>query len=96
MEEEGPVIVNYPAYEPALHGNTGNGSRLQWGELHGYEIIHKTLKDAYDEIMKWRKNFFKIPYGAPGKALVVELTKLLTLYNNKSDWERLLFELNQG
>ena len=79
----------YPAYNAAPRGNSGHGRNLKWGNLTGFDEINTNLNLAYNEIVKWRKNSFKIPSGAAGKSLVEEAGKLLFLYNNKTEWEGL-------
>ena len=75
------AVDPYPPFEQA---NRGNGGTCTWGILEGYEVIDGTLQNAYDEIIKWRKNCFRIPYGSIGKDLVKEITRLFTLYNSRS------------
>ena len=57
------------------------------GILTGYDTIEHKLNDAYNECIKWKKNFFKIPLGSCGKKLVEEVLKLFQLYNTKAEWE---------
>ncbi|KAL5266795.1 hypothetical protein ACHWQZ_G003996 [Mnemiopsis leidyi] len=37
---------------------------------------------CYDSIVRWKKNFFLLPRGNSGKHFIVELTRLINLYNN--------------
>ena len=78
MLSESPTSP-YPAFRKA---NTGLTGQCKWGILESYAEIHQTLQGAYDEIVKWKKNFFRIPYGSCGKDVVNELTKLFSLYNS--------------
>ena len=64
-------------------------STMKWGILKGHEEIANVLQVAYDEVVKWKKNFFRLPHGACGKGVVEEAAKLLSFYNEKSPLENL-------
>ena len=51
------------------------------------------LNSAYEEIVKWRGNIFRIPYGCAGKSLVSELA-LLTLKPCSTTSSRIAFALH--
>ena len=78
-----------PSFQPANIGNNQSRTRMEWGCLRGFENINEALDYAYSEIVKWKKNFFQVPFGSVGKALVEETTRLLELFNARSDWEAL-------
>ena len=86
-----PIVDKYPSYTKAIDANTPSSAAtsMVWGEMKGFKQIEDTLNKAYDEITKWRKNFFKLPYGSASKAVVEELCNLMTLYNTKPEWEAL-------
>ena len=44
---------------------------FRWGELSGEEVDHEISK-AYEEVVHWWRNMFKIPSGGQGKAFVQE------------------------
>jgi len=44
-----------------------------------------TIDDAYNEITKWRKNTFLVPYGKTGKDLIDMVIKHINDWNNGSD-----------
>ena len=48
---------------------------FMWGEIDGITFTNN-LNSAYEEIMKWRRNIFRIPYGHAGKSFVSELARL--------------------
>ena len=42
--------------------------------------LAKTIEHAYDEIVLWHRNPFNIPFGAAGRAIVLELSRLILAY----------------
>ena len=85
---DAPDVPNYPLFEPK-EVNERVRSRMKWGVLSGYNNIEEKLNSAYNEVVKWNKNFFKIALGSCGKKLVEEACKLVSLYNGKGEWEHL-------
>lgn len=57
-----------------------------WGTRDGPSFT-QDINDAYDEIVHWRRNIFKIPSGKAGKMFVRELTRLLNAYAESSSLE---------
>ena len=51
----------------------------QWGNVDG-ETITQRINQAYNEIVHWRRNLFKVPSGKAGTQFVEELARLLTAY----------------
>ena len=45
------------------------------------------IDNAYEEIIKWRKNLFKLPSGKAGKCFVKELTYWLEQYNKNTKFQ---------
>ena len=43
-----------------------------------------TVEDAYDEIVKWRKNTFLVPYGKIGREFIDKFTEHINDWNNGS------------
>ena len=43
-----------------------------------------TIEDAYDEIVKWRKNTFLVPYGKIGREFIDKFTEHINDWNNES------------
>ena len=59
-----PSLILGPLLTPPLHG-------AQWILCFCY-----TLEATYQEVVHWRSNCFKIPYGNVGKRFVLELARL--------------------
>ena len=53
-----------------------------WGVKTTLNQISAKMDACYDSIVKWKKNFFLLPRGNSGKHFIVELTRLINLYNN--------------
>ena len=53
-----------------------------WGVKTTLSQISTTMDTCYNSIVKWKKNFFLLPRGNSGKHFIVELTRLINLYNN--------------
>ncbi len=53
-----------------------------WGERTTLREISRKLDTCYNMIVKWRKNFFLLPRGKTGKSFIIELTRLINLFNN--------------
>ena len=74
------VAGRLPEYESA------NGSMIfQWGHKLNGEIIWAnttTIHNAYNEITRWRKNTFLVPYGKIGRNFIDQLTMHITDWNN--------------
>ena len=69
-----------PEYKPADGLIT-----FQWGRNTNGGIIWMTTStfvNAYDEITRWRKNTFLVPYGKIGKELIDQLTVHIMDWNN--------------
>jgi len=43
-----------------------------------------TIDDAHDEIVKWWKNTFLVPYGKIGREFIDKLTEHINDWNNRS------------
>ena len=50
-----------------------------WGDLEGKAFI-TSIDCAYEEIVHWKKNLFKVPSGKQGKLFVRELARLYSSY----------------
>ena len=61
-------------------------SSAKWGNLVGNDIINK-LNHVFGKVVTWKPNLFKLPSGASGKAFIVELTRLINLWTNKTTLE---------
>ena len=79
MESELPTRV-LPSFEPV------SCLSCAWGELSGLEISIE-IDSAYNEIVHWRPNLFKVPSGASGKCFVGELARLFEAFATESAFE---------
>ena len=75
------IPVELPQQEEQLN--------LKWGMLAGRENIMEALKVAHIEIVTWQKNIIDVPRGKIGKDFIAEATRLIQLFNNKTQWEPL-------
>ena len=57
-----------------------------WGNLKGNDISAQ-IRNAYDKIVAWKKNLFKLPGGKCGKSFVSEVAHLIDLWVDKSTSE---------
>ena len=65
-------------------------SSFVWGQYdEGRSIIVNvsTIENAYDEISKWRKNTFLVPFGKTEKEFIDTLKELINKWNNGSEME---------
>ena len=69
-----------PVFNPMSEPN------FTWGERDS-ESFCKELQTTYDEVVHWRKNCFKIPWGNAGKSLVDKLYRLYTAFADASALE---------
>ena len=60
--------------------------RFRWGELSGDEFVGE-IQLAYEEMVHWRQNLFKIPSGRAGKDFTSEVTRLLSAFAEASALE---------
>ena len=62
-------------------------SRVFWGqdpEGRPITVNVSTIEDAYDEIVKWRKNTFLVSYGKIGREFIDKFTEHINDWNNGS------------
>ena len=65
-------------------------SSFVWGQYdEGRSIIVNvsTIENTYDEISKWRKNTFLVPFGKTEKEFIDTLKELINKWNNGSEME---------
>ena len=75
-----------PVFQPAKE----IPATISWGSFKGQEITDQ-LHVMYNRIVSWKRNIFKIPSGALGKAFIGEITRLLDLWINKTSMESIAF-----
>jgi hypothetical protein len=67
---------------------------IYWGNCFTTEEeIETAINQAYKEILTWNKNLFLLPRGKAGKDFIVELTRLINMFVNKSPHERFSLSL---
>ena len=59
--------------------------KLQDGEGRSIIVDVSTIENAYDEISKWRKNKFLVPFGKTGKEFIDTLKELINKWNKGSE-----------
>ena len=62
-------------------------SAFMWGQhVDGITITVtlSTIDNAYNEISKWRKNTFLVPYGKVGRQFIDKMTENINDWNNGS------------
>ena len=65
-----------------------------WGKCYESEAdIEAAVKHAYKEIIGWCKNLFLLPRGNAGKDFICELTRLISMFVNKTAHERFALSL---
>ena len=76
--------------ESEINSGLETPSSFVWGQYdEGRSIIVNvsTIENAYDEISKWRKNTFLVPFGKTGKEFIDTLKELINKWNNGSEME---------
>jgi len=74
------------APEPVSHPNgsdTAPNPNFMWGDKTGAEFTQE-LEAAYNKIVCYRQNLFKLPSGKAGKDFIRENTRLMRAWNSKS------------
>ena len=64
--------------------NNTNNARFSWGEKSGAQFTHE-LEVAYNKIVFYRQNLFKLPSGSAGKDYIKEMTRLIRSWSSKSE-----------
>ena len=68
-------------------------NKIKWGDHFGEEHIGMMIQSAYTTIIGWKKNIFHLPRGKCGSDFIVELTRLVNLFVDKTKWQRLALPL---
>ena len=79
------AIPDLPPFRESLTGN------FTWGELSGTDFT-TTVRNAYCEVVHWRRNLFLVPSGAIGRQCVRELTRLFNAYAQATALELVALE----
>ena len=81
-DNEAAITGEVPEYKHLLFP-----SSVFWGqdpEGRPITVNVSTIDDAYDEIVKWRKNTFLVPYGKIGREFIDKFTEHINDWNNGS------------
>ena len=60
---------------------------FSWGSCVSATAFANSLNATYDEVVHWKPNFFKVPFGRAGKAFVSELASLYRAFATSSAME---------
>ena len=67
-------------------------STFEWGQNSDGKTIKvssSSIDSAYDEISKWRKNTFLIPYGKIGREFIDKFTEYINAWNKESEMQHI-------
>ena len=70
---------------------SGKCKNIRYGEQNLREVSKK-IQDAYERIVFWKKNLFKLPTGAAAKKYITETTKLMNGWTNNSPLKDIAFK----
>ena len=68
-----PPADHFPTYPQV------NSPCFKWGNIDGI-MFQNAVNCAYNEVVHWRRNIFKVPSGKAGKSFVRELSRLFRAY----------------
>lgn len=77
-----PVLSCCPLPELPVFSEVADGNFI-WGDSDQGSFC-QSLRDAYVEVVHWRKSLFKVPLGSSGKSFVVELARLYEAFASSS------------
>ena len=76
--------------ESEINSGLETPSSFIWGQYdegRSITVNVSTIENAYDEISKWRKNTFLVPFGKTEKEFMDTLKELINKWNNGSEME---------
>lgn len=76
--------LDLPSFTPATC--TKSIFTCAWG-FYGSDAFTSSFNDSYVEIVHWRPNLFKVPFGKAGKSFVFELARLYRVFASSSSLE---------
>ena len=79
MENQNSIYF-LPSFEPLSDPD------YQWNDLTGPEFSN-AINDAYNQIVHWKANLFRVPSGSNGKKFVSELARLFQAFADASALE---------
>ena len=74
------IFPELPAFFPSAKPS------FTWGSFDSATFIN-SLNATYDEVVHWKPNFFKVPYGNTGKSFVSKLSRLYRAFATGSAME---------
>ena len=89
--KENLVPSSQPVLENEVTTRSSASYQFQWGDIPGNEFV-QIINKAYEKIVFWRKNLFKLPSGSAGKRYISEITKLLNGWTFNSPWKDISFK----
>ena len=66
---------------PSFVGSNEDLVRVKWHGLHG-RVLFDTVNETYEEVIKWKRNLFKVPTGKAGQDFVAELSNCLKHFSS--------------
>ena len=75
-----PTQSTLPDYPPVMPPS------FTWGSVSGTDFS-RLLDSIYNEVIHWRRNCFRVPFGKAGKGFVNELSRLYLAYGSASALE---------
>ena len=91
-QNEHNQLLQHSSEIPHSIPSTSNINKAKFGKLLGKDII-STVNNAYDTIVTWKSNTFKLPGNATGKDVRTERSRLCDAYTNKTDLEQIALKL---
>ena len=83
-----PIVADLPDYIPS----SSDLSKAKLGNLSGDDILI-TADNAYQEIVTWKSNLFKLPGNAIGKEVRTIMANLCDQYSNGANLEKVALKL---
>ena len=71
--------------------SAGNSLRFTWGTMDSSTFM-QDLDKAYNTVVHWKRNLFRVPSGIIGKLFVSELTRLYHAFASKSSLESIALQ----
>ena len=74
--------------------SAGNSLRFTWGTIMTMDssTFMQDLDKAYNTVVHWKRNLFRVPSGNVGKLFVLELTRLYDAFASKSSLESIALQ----
>ena len=63
--------------------------KFYWGEVPGSEAM-EVIRECYDRVVYWRRNFFMLLNGSSGKDYIKETTRLMNSWCENTDLKEIV------